>query len=80
MSTITEIQEAVRALPEEEFAALASWCDEYEEERWDRQIERDQESGPLRSLMEKARADFQAGRCTPLTGHGVPVRAQIPTC
>ena len=66
MSTITEIQEAVRSLPEEEFVMLASWFDQYEEERWDRQIEQDQKSGGLRSLMEKARADFQAGRCTPL--------------
>jgi hypothetical protein len=37
-----------------------------EEERRDRQIERDQKSGALRSLIEKARDDFEAGRCTPL--------------
>ncbi len=66
MSTIIEIQEAVRALPEEEFQTFASWFEQYEEERWDRQIERDQKSGPLRSLMEKARSDFEAGKCTPL--------------
>ena len=66
MSTIAEIQEAVRALPEQEFAAFSSWFDQYEEERWDRQIERDQKSGPLRALMDKARADFEAGKCTPL--------------
>jgi hypothetical protein len=66
MTTIMEIQEAVRALPEEEFAAFSSWFDQYEEERWDRQIERDQQSGPLRALMEKARADFEAGKCSRL--------------
>ncbi len=66
MTTIIEIQEAVRALPEEEFREFSSWFDEYEEERWDRQIERDQTSGPLRALMDKARADFEAGKCTPL--------------
>ena len=54
MTTIIEIQEAVRALPEEEFREFSSWFDEYEEERWDRQIERDQKSGPLRALMDKA--------------------------
>jgi len=66
MTTIIEIQEAVRALPEEEFEAFSSWFDQYEEERWDRQIERDQKSGPLRSLMERARADFEAGKCSRL--------------
>ena len=66
MSTLVEIQEAVRALREEEFDAFSSWFNQYEEERWDRQIEQDQKSGPLRSLMEKARADFEAGKCRPL--------------
>jgi len=40
--------------------------DAYEEEHWDRQIERDQKVGPLRHLMERARADFGAGKCTRL--------------
>ncbi len=66
MNTVAEIQEAVRGLPEEQFDAFSSWFEQYEEQRWDRQIERDQKSGALRSLMEKARADFEAGKCTPL--------------
>ena len=66
MTTVAEIQEAVQGLPEEEFEAFSSWFEQYEEHRWDRQIERDQKSGALRSLMEKARADFEAGKCTPL--------------
>lgn len=66
MTTIAEIQEAVRTLPESELQAFSSWFDQFEEERWNRQIERDQKSGPLRDLMEKARADFAAGRCRPL--------------
>ena len=61
-----KFKEAVRALPEEEFVAFSSWFEQYEEERWDRQIERDQKSEPLRSMMEKARADFEAGKCKPL--------------
>ncbi|MFZ1934927.1 MAG: hypothetical protein WCB27_15905 [Thermoguttaceae bacterium] len=66
MSSVSDIQQAVQALPEEEFAVFSSWFEQYEEERWDRQMERDQSSGPLRSLMEKARADFEAGKCSPL--------------
>ncbi len=66
MTTVAEIKQAVLALPEEEFATFSSWFDKYEDERWDRQIERDQESGPLRALVDKARADFAAGKCARL--------------
>jgi hypothetical protein len=66
MTTAAEIKNAVLTLPEKEFEAFSSWFEEYEDEHWDRQIERDQESGPLRDLMEKARADFEAGKCTRL--------------
>ena len=66
MTTVAEIKNAVLALPEDQFEAFSSWFDEYEEQHWDRQIERDQKSGPLRDLMEKAQADFKAGKCSPL--------------
>ena len=45
MSSVSDIQQAVQALPEEEFAVFSSWFEQYEEERWDRQMERDQELG-----------------------------------
>ena len=66
MTTVAEIRDAVLALPEGQFNDFSSWFDEYEEQRWDQQIERDQKSGPLRDLMEKARADFKAGKCSRL--------------
>ena len=66
MTTVAEIQNAVQALPEKDFETFSSWFDQYEEERWDHQIEQDQKSGPLQSLMSKARADFEAGKCTRL--------------
>ncbi len=66
MTTVAEIKEAVQALREDQFAEFSSWFDAYEEERWDRQIERDQKAGPLRDLMEKARTDFEAGKCSRL--------------
>ena len=66
MTTIADIQHAVQSLPEEKFAVFSSWFDQYEEERWDRQLERNQKSGPLRFLMEKARADFEAEKCSRL--------------
>ncbi|NCC50807.1 MAG: hypothetical protein EOM20_06270 [Spartobacteria bacterium] len=66
MTTVTEIKKAIQALPEDEFEQFSLWFDTYEEEHWDRQIEQDQKSGPLRDLMEKARTDFEAGKCTRL--------------
>ena len=66
MTRILDIQEAIRALPDEEFGTFSSWFEQYEEERWDRQIERDQRSEPLRSMMARARTDFEAGKATPL--------------
>ncbi|NQT51495.1 hypothetical protein HQ576_05565 [bacterium] len=66
MTSVNEIKKAVQALPEDQFVEFSSWFDAYEEKHWDRQIERDQKSGPLRDLMEKARADFKAGKCSRL--------------
>ena len=66
MASISEIQAAIQALSEDDFEAFSSWFDQFEEERWDRQIERDQKSGPLRDLADKARSDFKAGKCSRL--------------
>jgi hypothetical protein len=57
MTTVTQIKEAVQALPEDQFEEFSSRFDEYEERHWDRQIERDQKSDPLRDLMERAGSD-----------------------
>jgi hypothetical protein len=66
MTTVAEIKSAVKALPEQEFSSFSSWFDLFEEERWDKQIERDQKSGPLRDLMKEAMADYEAGKCKSL--------------
>jgi hypothetical protein len=63
MTTVREIKKAVRSLPEKDFKSFSSWFDSFEEEHWDEQIRQDQKSGPLRDLMEKARADFKVGKC-----------------
>ena len=40
MVSITEIQEAIRVLPETEYVQLRKWISELDWERWDSQIER----------------------------------------
>ena len=54
MTTIAEIQRAVLALPEADYARLCKWINDLDWERWDRQIEADSESGALDFLAEEA--------------------------
>jgi hypothetical protein len=54
MTTVADIKNAVKALPEKDFSSFSTWFDKFGEEHWDRQIENDQKSGPLRDLMEEA--------------------------
>ncbi len=64
--TITEIESAIEKLPPSEVSKLSEWFAEFEARVWDRQIERDLQSGKLRSLIEEAEADFAKGKCQPL--------------
>ena len=66
MSTVQEIESAIKALPREDKAQLWRWWDEYRETEWDRQIEADVAGGKLDKLLDEADRDFAAGRCTPL--------------
>jgi hypothetical protein len=66
MSTIKEIEQAVRALPPEELAAFRRWFAEFDAAAWDRQIEADVACGRLDVLADEALSDFREGRCTDL--------------
>lgn len=67
MTTMIDIQKAVQSLPEADFLAFSSWFDDYEETRWDRQIESDQRTAePLLALMERAKDSYRAGQCKSL--------------
>lgn len=54
MSDITELQEAVLALPKADYARFRKWFSELDWERWDQQIELDSEEGKLDSLIAEA--------------------------
>jgi hypothetical protein len=66
MSTVAEIEEAIKKLPPEKIWQVGDWFDEYREQLWDRQIEADAKAGKLDKLMEEAKQDYLAGRCKPL--------------
>ena len=66
MSTIQEIEQAIRTLSPQELAALREWFAAFDAELWDRQLEQDVAAGRLDRLAEEALRDFSEGRCTDL--------------
>ena len=64
MSTIAEIEDAVRLLSPEDLAAFRKWFVQLDAESWDRQIEEDVAAGRLDLLGEEALEDLRQGRCT----------------
>jgi hypothetical protein len=64
MSTVEEVEAALRQMTAEELAAFRAWYAEFDAQEWDRQLESDAASGKLDWLIEEARKDRQEGRCT----------------
>ncbi|MBD2501793.1 hypothetical protein [Anabaena azotica] len=62
MGTLSEIEAAIKRLPENDIRQLATWLEEYLEQMWDKQIENDLTSGKLARLIAKAEADIAANR------------------
>ncbi|MBI4027990.1 MAG: hypothetical protein HY360_23600 [Verrucomicrobia bacterium] len=67
MSTVAEIIEAVKNLPEAEKGEFLARLTEVDfEDAWDRQIEADAKAGKLDPLIREAVAEYRAGRTKPL--------------
>lgn len=66
MSTVKEIESAIKQLKPKDVHAVADWLQEYREQLWDKEIEADAKAGKLDKLMEEAKQDYLAGRCKPL--------------
>jgi len=64
MSTVEEIEQAVRQLPPHDRAILCARLAELDAVEWDRQFEADVAAGRLDWLAEEARRDLKAGCCT----------------
>jgi hypothetical protein len=60
MTTLLEIEAAIKQLPESDVRQLAAWLQTYLDETWDRQIEEDLTSGKLDNLIVQAEADIAA--------------------
>ena len=66
MSKIDAIEREIESLDDKSFAALRVWFMEYDNARWDRQIEADATAGKLDRLIEEALQEHRAGKTTPL--------------
>ena len=64
--TITELEQAVTQLSEQDFARFREWLEEYEAKLWDEQIERDAKAGKLDKIAEQALKDYRAGKAREL--------------
>jgi hypothetical protein len=63
MSTVAEILEAVKQLPEDQKEELLDrLCEVDFEDAWDRQMEADAKAGRLDQLWQQALTDIKAGR------------------
>ena len=64
--SVQELETAVTKLPKEELAHFSQWFEEFIADQWDRQIEADALAGRFDAAGKRAKADYEAGRCTPL--------------
>lgn len=62
MAEVKLIEKQIEELDDDSFAELREWFTEYEQARWDRQIETDSTTGRLDSLVEEALAEDRAAR------------------
>lgn len=66
MTTIQDIENAIRRLTPGELSAFRTWFAEFEADVWDREFEEDVNAGRLDELAEQALRDLREGRCTDL--------------
>ena len=66
MSTVRQIEAAIKKLPPADVTRVARWLAEYEAKLWDEQIEADAKSGRLDKLWQKAKREIASGKTRPL--------------
>jgi len=62
MTKLQRLEEEIQTLPPEEIAQLRDWLLELDADQWDRDIERDANSGRLDKVFEKSLKDHRAGK------------------
>lgn len=62
MTTIERLEEQVKSLSEDDLTEFRRWFLDWDNDEWDRQIERDANAGKLDSLASNALAEYRAGQ------------------
>jgi hypothetical protein len=60
MTTVEDIQEAIRQLPASELARFREWLEAFDADSFDAAIDRDAQSGQLDAVAEEAIAAYRA--------------------
>jgi hypothetical protein len=66
MTTVQEIEQAIKRLSSEELAQLKQKIADYEWEQWDKQLEKDIKAGRLDALAKEALNELREGKTTVL--------------
>ena len=66
MDKVESIERDVEHLDDKSFAAFRAWFVEYDNARWDRQIEKDAAEGKLDPLIDEALAEHRPAKTTPI--------------
>ena len=66
MSTVQEIEGAVKNLSRSDLSNFRNWFLEFDADAWDKQFEEDVAAGRLDALADEAIRDLREGRCTHL--------------
>ncbi|SJM93596.1 hypothetical protein [Crenothrix polyspora] len=62
MNTIEAIEQQIENLDENAFVKFREWFLEFDQSRWDKQIEADSNAGKLDFLIDAALAEHQVGK------------------
>jgi hypothetical protein len=62
MTNVKEIEKAIEQLSDNELATFRESFDSFDNEKWDKQIERDIDAGKLDTFAKKAISAFRAGK------------------
>lgn len=64
--SVQEIENAITKLSPADLAEFAAWFADYQHQQWDRQIERDLETGRLDRFLSEMEVEYKAGKAKPL--------------
>lgn len=62
MTTIERLEQQVQSLCPDDLSEFRRWFLEWDNDEWDRQIERDAEAGKLDALASAALFEYHAGK------------------